>query len=58
MGNIFKLVRDRRSRFYGFRVLTTYVPEYPEVYMWVSRDDRVLYINKGAREGANVVRLS
>ena len=48
---------DRRSRFYGFRFLETNVPEYPEVYIHIDMGRKLIYINKGAREDANVVNL-
>ena len=53
-----KLINDKDSRFYGFMLMATDVPEHPETEAFVSMASRTVYINKGAREGANVVRLS
>lgn len=58
MRNILKKVRDKNSSFFGYRVMETFVPEFPDVCCWICRDVRCVYINKGARVGANVVRLS
>ena len=53
-----KLTNDKGSRFYGFALMATDVPERPETEAFVSMASRTVYINKGAREGANVVRVS
>lgn len=50
-------IHDRKSRFYGFRVLATWLPENPDCYMVINMDKKLIYINKSAREGARVVRL-
>ncbi len=57
MREVFRMVRDRKSRLYGFNVMWTYVPEHPQVLYFVDRHNRVVYINKGAHEGAGVVSL-
>lgn len=54
---IYEKVRDRGSRFYGFRVYETNVPEYADRYMFIDMTEGIVYINKGAREGAKVVNL-
>lgn len=58
MREILKKVHDRKSRFYGWTVLNTDCPEYPETLYFADRRTRTIYINKGAREGASVVRVS
>lgn len=50
-------IYDRESRFYGFVILEAYVPEYPDREMLIDMGRKIIYINKGAREGANVVNL-
>ncbi len=57
MREIFNKVRDRKSRLYGFNVMWTYVPEDPDVLYYVDSKNKVVYINKGARVGARVVRV-
>ena len=49
---------DKKSRLYGFRVTHANVPEYPDVEMFVDMRRKTILINKGARKGAKVVRLS
>ena len=44
-------------KFYGFVILETDVPEYPDRYMHIDMERKIIYINKGAREGAKVVNL-
>lgn len=58
MREIFRMVNDRRSMFFGYHVMWTNVPEQENVAYYISRRDRMIYINKGAREGANVVSMS
>lgn len=50
-------VWDKASRFYGFVVLETYMPEYPEVEIFINIERKMIYINKSAQEDANVVKL-
>lgn len=50
-------IYDKQSRFYGFVIMETDVPEYPDRYMHIDMDRKIIYINKGAREGAKVVNL-
>lgn len=57
MREVFKWVKNRNGRLYGFNVMWTYVPEEPMVLYYISRDHRVIYINKGAHQGAGVVNL-
>ena len=58
MREIMRLVNDRGSRLYGYRVMWTILPEYPHVIYHIDRDRRVVYINKSSHAGANVVSLS
>ena len=48
---------DRQSRFFGFAVVETYVPYYPDRYMHIDMARKLIFINKCAREDANVVTL-
>lgn len=57
MREIMRMVNDRRSRLYGYRMMWTNMPEYPEVLYCIDRELKVVYINKGSRAGANVVSL-
>ena len=50
-------IYDKQSRFYGFVILETDVPESPDRYMHIDMGRKIIYINKGAREGAKVVNL-
>lgn len=50
-------IYDKQSRFYGFVILETDVPEYPEIEMFVNMKTKIIYINIGAREGAKVTKL-
>lgn len=58
MREILRKTRDKRSMFYGWTVLMTNCPEYPDTLYFADRYTKTIYINKGAREGARVVRLS
>ena len=57
MREIIRMVNDRKSRFYGYEVMWTNVPERPWVIYFINRRQRVIYINKGAHQGAGVVNL-
>lgn len=58
MREILRMVNDRRSLFYGYNVMWTNVPEQEDILYYISKRRRTIYVNKGAREGANVVSLS
>lgn len=57
LNKIRRLINKKGSRFYGYVILNTNVPERPETEAFVNAADGIVYINKGAHAGANVVRL-
>jgi hypothetical protein len=51
-------IYDRQSRFYGFAIVEVHLPKDPELEMAIDMEKRIIYVNKSAREGANVVLLN
>ena len=51
-------IYDKQSRFYGFAIIEVNLPECPDVDMYIDMGRKLICINKGAREGANVAQLN